>query len=538
MKKDKFPKVIFPLFLIIFICSFVNAQELRTVIFNLNQMNSPKFTISVQGGTYDAEVAYQKFPAANIKEFFSGDDASQALLDGKVDGFFGSHVIMHQIVNSNSEFVIYPEIVKQAKAAIAVTKSRPDLVDKLNAFIEKSEQDGSLHELYTKYILNSKNTKKKSKVNIQNLSNEEKIVRYVDEKEKENTVIVGVEKDFMPLSYRLDNGELDGFLIVLMRKFSRETGINVVFRSEYFSTLLSELLLDKIQIIASNTNVTEARKEKMLFTKDFLGNDFSMLMKKDKLPTEESFHLLANAKIGVIAGAYNGVMALNRIPTATIIDYDTNIKMVEDLKDGKIDAIAHDLMLLEDYAKKNDTLALYPTPISSDSYAVATRKSEKELIRDINKAYLRFNSDGTFYKLGRLWFDENRKMDMPVSQPKGTEKTLRVGYIPDAYPFSYVNEKGEILGYSIHAFYMALQEAGYGISEMVPIEYKNVIDELVSRNVDVAIGAVSVTPDRLKIIGFSVPEYYTSNVMLVRKSLLLKDDKKTNKSFFHKLFSK
>ncbi|MCQ2914815.1 MAG: transporter substrate-binding domain-containing protein [Alphaproteobacteria bacterium] len=540
MKKFKLCKVILPLLGLLIACKLVNAQELKKVIFNLSQMNSPKYTISVQSGTYDAEVAYQKFPAANIKEFFSGDDAAKALLEGKVDGFFGAHIIMHHLVNSNSNFVFYPEIVKQAKAAIAVTKSRPDLVEKLNAFIEKSEQDGSLHELYTNLVLNLKYPERKNKNEVQVLSDEEKIVRYVSDEEKSNTIIVGIEKDFVPLSYRLDNGELDGFLVVLMRRFSKETGIKVVFKYDYFGTLLSELLLDKIQVIASNTNVTEARKEKMLFTKDFLGNDFSMLVKKELLPTEESFHSFVNAKIGVIADAYNGVMALSRIPTATIINYDTNAKMLSDLKEGKIDAIAHDLSLLEDYAKSNNDLTVYPTPISTDSYAVATRKSEKELIRDINKIYAKFNLDGTFFKLERVWFGDEKKFDMPVSKPSGIKKLLKIGYIPDAYPFSYVDKNGEVLGYSIHALYMAMQELGYGISEMIPIEYKDVVTELISRNIDLAVGAVSITPDRLKIIGFTIPEYYTSNVMLVKKSRLLAEAKKekNKKSFLSKLLGK
>ena len=81
---------------------------------------------------------------------------------------------------------------------------------------------------------------------------------------------------------------------------------------------------------------------------------------------------------------------------------------------------------------------------------------------------------------------------------------LRVGYNRENLPFSYHNEKGDLVGFDVELVHELSRELGVK-PEFVPWTYETVFKDLEQNKFDVAIGGLIVTPERLTKANFSEP---------------------------------
>jgi ABC-type amino acid transport substrate-binding protein len=81
---------------------------------------------------------------------------------------------------------------------------------------------------------------------------------------------------------------------------------------------------------------------------------------------------------------------------------------------------------------------------------------------------------------------------------------LRVGYNRENLPFSYHNEKGDLVGLDVELLHELSRELGVE-PEFVPWTYETVFKDLEQNKFDVAIGGLIVTPERLTKANFSEP---------------------------------
>lgn len=75
-------------------------------------------------------------------------------------------------------------------------------------------------------------------------------------------------------------------------------------------------------------------------------------------------------------------------------------------------------------------------------------------------------------------------------------KTLRVGYHPDMFPFSFFNKHGELVGYDVAIMHRLAEELDVRL-EFVPWTYENRDEMLREGAIDVAIGGLMVGTQRL-----------------------------------------
>jgi len=93
---------------------------------------------------------------------------------------------------------------------------------------------------------------------------------------------------------------------------------------------------------------------------------------------------------------------------------------------------------------------------------------------------------------------------------------LRVGYNPDVMPFSYRNDRGELVGYDVTFAYELAHDLGVKL-ELIPFEWGRLASDLIERRFDVAMAGIYETHDRLQTLAVS-RAYYQSAVALVVRS--------------------
>ncbi|MGE0609854.1 MAG: substrate-binding periplasmic protein, partial [Pirellulales bacterium] len=108
----------------------------------------------------------------------------------------------------------------------------------------------------------------------------------------------------------------------------------------------------------------------------------------------------------------------------------------------------------------------------------------------------------------------------PRSKPAGStlarvksDQVLRVGYHPDHLPYSFFNRHQRLVGMDVELMHRLAERLQVRL-EFVPYAYSTVVDQLESGEIDVAIGGLMMTPNRLLHVGFT-HSYQTATVAVL-----------------------
>lgn len=99
------------------------------------------------------------------------------------------------------------------------------------------------------------------------------------------------------------------------------------------------------------------------------------------------------------------------------------------------------------------------------------------------------------------------------------EKLIRVGYHADHLPYSFFNEQQHLVGLDVQLMHRLAIRLDVRL-EFVPYTYGSVIEQLDSGEIDIAIGGLTINPERLFRAGFTAP-YQTATF-----SVLLPDHRR------------
>jgi Na+/H+-dicarboxylate symporter/ABC-type amino acid transport substrate-binding protein len=91
---------------------------------------------------------------------------------------------------------------------------------------------------------------------------------------------------------------------------------------------------------------------------------------------------------------------------------------------------------------------------------------------------------------------------------------LKVGYSPEAVPYSYFNDKNELVGYDIAYAYQLARDLDCRL-EFIPANFTNLAGQLDAGDYDIGMSAFLMTEERLAKLDFSHPYDTQHNVLIV-----------------------
>lgn len=109
-------------------------------------------TIGVQLGT-TGDIYAEDIENATIEKYNKGFEAVQALVQGKLDAVIIDNEPAKVFVSQNDGIKILDEAYTYEEYAIAVKKGNTELLNQINAAIEKLQESGKLQEIVDKYIV-------------------------------------------------------------------------------------------------------------------------------------------------------------------------------------------------------------------------------------------------------------------------------------------------------------------------------------------------------------------------------------------------
>jgi polar amino acid transport system substrate-binding protein len=220
---------------------------------------------------------------------------------------------------------------------------------------------------------------------------------------EEGKLLVGSDTAFPP--FESMNGDVaEGFDVDLMDAIGEKLGLEVVFMTEIFDTLIPTLKAGgKFDVIASGMTIKPERQEEIDFCDPYYDSNQSLVMKAGS--TYNAPEDLSGKKIGVQSGTTGEAWAQENIPDATLVPFKNATEAFSAAAAGNVDAIVNDLPvsteLLKEDARGLEIVAQIPT---GEQYGFAVSKDNPELRDAMNDALAELRADGTYADIYEKWF--------------------------------------------------------------------------------------------------------------------------------------
>ncbi len=220
---------------------------------------------------------------------------------------------------------------------------------------------------------------------------------------EEGKLLVGSDTAFPP--FESMNGDVaEGFDVDLMNAIGEKLGLEVVFMTEIFDTLIPTLKAGgKFDVIASGMTIKPERQAEIDFCDPYYDSNQSVVMKAGSVYNGPED--LAGKKIGVQSGTTGEAWAQENVPDAQLVPFKNATEAFSAAAAGNVDAIVNDLPvsteLLKEDSRGLEIVAQIPT---GEQYGFAVSKDNPALRDAINEALAELRADGTYAEIYEKWF--------------------------------------------------------------------------------------------------------------------------------------
>ena len=226
------------------------------------------------------------------------------------------------------------------------------------------------------------------------------------------------------------------------------------------------------------------------------------------------FKALKGKEVGVVIGSIQDIAVTKYAPDADIVRLSNMTDILAALENGKVDvAVYEDLALTfnkELVAKVDSVNAnLQPNPL-----AACFKLGNTQLQQDFNSFLADIVKDGTFQKIFDRWSTTDKPAELAIPQQRGTGRTLRVAICPSVPPFSFISS-GKPSGLEIDLLTEWANRRNMQI-EFLGMDFASQIPAVQTDKVDMAMGSISITPERQKQVLFS-DGYVESHITLLTR---------------------
>ena len=200
---------------------------------------------------------------------------------------------------------------------------------------------------------------------------------------------------------------IQGVMVDLITEIGKDAGFQVQIEPMQFSTLVSSLTSNKIDIISAAMFATAARKEVIDFSDPVYAYGEGLLVPKTDTKTYSTQEDLK----GEVVGAQVGTAFVDALKKTGLFSevkaYDTIPDILRDVNTGRLKAGFADYPILAYNLKQGS----FPEVRLVDSYkptiigtvAIGVRKGDQDLLTKINTSFAKLKANGTVEKILDKW---------------------------------------------------------------------------------------------------------------------------------------
>ncbi|MBO4337232.1 MAG: transporter substrate-binding domain-containing protein, partial [Lachnospiraceae bacterium] len=472
----------------------------RKSITTKEDLNHEWIRIGVGEGGAAEQIAEKELPKAK-RMYMNHTDGFQSVAQGKIDAYIYEREQMQQAIDNGRSGVrlLDENMDEPVHVAVGISNASQidDLEGKMNAFIEEKKADGTLDDMYDRWVVRDDET-----------------FPDIDlPKNPSNHLTVGTTGIIGPFSYYKDS-KLNGYDIELAYRFASWMDADLEFKVYDYSGVVAAALCGDVDCIMAELNVTPERAESLNFSEDLFELPVGIMVRDETaaVPEYQTFEELGGKNFSMLTGAPFEELVRSVVPDAGSFSfYNTISDMLLALKSGKTDAVLCNNAVSQLAVNRNPDLALFPEDLKDGVFGFAFAKGNPECA----KWQAAFDSipEETVNRAWSKWTgtDESKKV-LPEQDWPGKNGTLRVAACDTVEPMSYIGKNGELIGFDIEMILMMAKELDVHV-EFIPLEFSAVLSYIQSGKADMGNGSIIITDERKEAMDFV--EYFPAAFVLI-----------------------
>ncbi|BBX03099.1 glutamate-binding protein [Mycolicibacterium moriokaense] len=233
-----------------------------------------------------------------------------------------------------------------------------------------------------------------------------------------DTIVIGTKFDQPGLGLKNPDGTMSGFDVDVAKFVAKELGYSEdkIEWKEAPSAQRETLIQNgQVKFIVATYSITDSRKEKVSFAGPYLITGQSLLVREDNTDITGEASLQNNKKLCSVSGSTPAQRIKDKYPGVQLQQYDTYSACIEALKNGAVDAVTTDEVILAGYAAQTPgVFKLVGGTFSEERYGIGLKKGDTELQKKINDALEKMESEGAWKK---AWDENLGPAGLPAPQP-------------------------------------------------------------------------------------------------------------------------
>lgn len=220
-------------------------------------------------------------------------------------------------------------------------------------------------------------------------------------------VVFAVDATYPPMEMVDAQKNIIGFGPEIVAAIGKAAGFNPILKNTAWDGIFAGLAAGKYDAIASSVSITEERKQSMDFTDPYFEVKQGVVTAKGA--NIASVADLAGKTIASQIGT-TGYFVCKKIEGATAKSYDEIGLAMEDLYNGRLDAVIADDAVASNYALQHEqysqklTLAFLIESDTPEYLGFAVNKGNAEIVELINKGLAAIKANGEYDAIYAKWF--------------------------------------------------------------------------------------------------------------------------------------
>ncbi len=215
-------------------------------------------------------------------------------------------------------------------------------------------------------------------------------------------IVIGVKYD-VPLFGLLDptTKKVDGFDVAIGKEIAKELGLSetqIEFVEAISANRIPFLQEDKADLVISTMTINADRKTQIEFSRPYFLAGQSILVKGDNT-TIKAVADLNGKKVCSVQGSTSEKNVVEKAPQAVLTSFTTYSACVSAMKDGRVDAVTTDDIILSGFAAADKTLKLVGGTFTTEAYGIGIKKGKTDMSKFVDDVLNAMMKDGRWEKL-------------------------------------------------------------------------------------------------------------------------------------------
>ena len=215
-------------------------------------------------------------------------------------------------------------------------------------------------------------------------------------------IVIGTKFDQPGLAVKKPDGTMAGFDVDVATYVAGQLGYkpDQIEWKEAPSGQRETLIQNgQVDYIVATYSITDARKQTVAFAGPYLITGQSLLVRADNTDITGAESLQNGKRLCSVSGSTPAQRIKDRYPGVQLQQYDTYSACVEALKNGAIDAVTTDEVILAGYAAQSPgAFKIVGKPFSEEKYGIGLKKGDTEMCTKVTDAINKMIKDGDWEK--------------------------------------------------------------------------------------------------------------------------------------------